>query len=141
MVVYQGDMSVIDAYQLLRPCIGGRRNLAFFSSMTNSEDKAESTGENSTILIVDEFPNVFPDELPGLPPVQEIEFCIDLVPGTTLISIAPYRMAPIELTELRKQLQELADVTFVIVHHCGAYRFCSPKSMMGRFVSVSTTSS
>ena len=52
--------------------------------------------------VVREFPDVFPDELPGLPPVREIDFCIDLVPGTSPISMAPYRFAPAELVELKK---------------------------------------
>ena len=54
--------------------------------------------------VVCEFADVFPDELPGLPPVREIDFCIDLVPGTGPISMAPYRFAPAELIELKKQL-------------------------------------
>ncbi|NDK30177.1 reverse transcriptase family protein, partial [Nesterenkonia haasae] len=54
-----------------------------------------------------------PEELPGLPPEREIEFCIDLEPGTKPISKAPYRMAPIELQELKTQLQELLDIGFI----------------------------
>nr|GEU54020.1 hypothetical protein [Tanacetum cinerariifolium] len=49
--------------------------------------------------IVSEFPDVFPDELPGIPPVREVEFSIELIPGAEPISKAPYRMAPIELKE------------------------------------------
>nr|GEY22711.1 putative reverse transcriptase domain, aspartic peptidase domain protein [Tanacetum cinerariifolium] len=49
--------------------------------------------------IVFEFPDVFPDELPGIPPVREVEFSIKLIPGAEPISKAPYRMAPIELKE------------------------------------------
>ena len=49
-----------------------------------------------------EFPDVFPDELPGLPPHREIEFCIDVVSDTAPISIPPYRMAPVELKELKE---------------------------------------
>ena len=56
------------------------------------------------VLIVREFPNVFPDELLGLPLDREIEFCIDLVLGTAPISIPPYRMALAELKELKEQL-------------------------------------
>nr|GFD54602.1 putative reverse transcriptase domain, aspartic peptidase domain protein [Tanacetum cinerariifolium] len=52
-------------------------------------------------------PDVFPDELPGIPPVREVEFNIKLIPGSEPISKAPYRMAPIELKELNDQLQEL----------------------------------
>nr|GFC31474.1 hypothetical protein [Tanacetum cinerariifolium] len=58
--------------------------------------------------IVFEFPNVFPDELPGTPSVREVEFSIELIPGAT-ISNAPYRMALIELKELKDQLQELLE--------------------------------
>ncbi len=54
------------------------------------------------IHVVKEFPNMFPKELPGLPPEREINFEIDLILGTRLISIPPYRMAPIELKDLKE---------------------------------------
>ena len=59
--------------------------------------------------MVNEFSDVFPDELPGLPPDREIEFAIDLAPGTEPVSKAPYRMAPVEMKELASQLQELLE--------------------------------
>jgi hypothetical protein len=59
------------------------------------------------ILVVCEFPDVFPDELPGLPPDRDVEFAIELIPGTTPILRRPYRMPPNELAELKKQLQDL----------------------------------
>ncbi|XP_071688298.1 uncharacterized protein [Rutidosis leptorrhynchoides] len=65
------------------------------------------------IDVVREFPDVFPDELQGLPPVREVEFLIDLIPGSQPISKAPYRMAPLELQELKEQLQELIDCGFI----------------------------
>jgi hypothetical protein len=65
------------------------------------------------ILVVCEYANVFPDELPGMPPDQDIEFAIELQPGTTPISKRPYRMPPAELAELKKQLQELLDKGFI----------------------------
>ena len=49
------------------------------------------------VPVVCEFPDVFPEELPGLPPDREIEFCIDVISGTDPISMPPYRMAPTEL--------------------------------------------
>nr|GFD01282.1 uncharacterized protein [Tanacetum cinerariifolium] len=52
---------------------------------------------------------VFPDELPGIPPVREVEFNIKLIPWAEPISKAPYRMAPVELKELKDQLQELLE--------------------------------
>ncbi|KAL5836958.1 hypothetical protein ACOSQ3_014127 [Xanthoceras sorbifolium] len=65
------------------------------------------------IPTVCDFPNVFPEELPDLPPVREVEFVIDVISGTVLVSIAPYRMAPAELKELKLQLQELLDKGFI----------------------------
>ena len=61
------------------------------------------------IPVVREFNDVFPDDLPGLPPPREVEFSIELVPGSEPISKAPYRMAPAELKELKEQLQELLE--------------------------------
>jgi hypothetical protein len=55
------------------------------------------------ILVVCEFSDVFPDELPGLPPDREVEFAIELIPRTPPISKRPYRMPPNELAELKKQ--------------------------------------
>ena len=57
--------------------------------------------EIKDIPIVREYPDVFPKDLPGLPPDLEVEFSIDLVSGTAPISKAPYRMAPAELKELK----------------------------------------
>ena len=62
-------------------------------------------GVVKNVPVVCEFPDVFPEELPGLPPEREIEFCIDVVTGTNLISMPPYRMAPAELNDLNEQLK------------------------------------
>ena len=56
---------------------------------------------------------MFPEDLTGLPPDRELEFSIDLLPGTNPISMAPYRMAPAELVELKKQLTELLEKGFI----------------------------
>ncbi|KAA3488014.1 Retrotransposable element Tf2 [Gossypium australe] len=64
------------------------------------------------VTVVCEYPYVFPEELPGLPLIREVEFCIDLVPGTSPILITPYRMALNELKELKAQLQKLTDKGF-----------------------------
>ena len=61
------------------------------------------------IPVVKEFLDVFPEELPGIPPEREVDLYIGVVHGMTPISRAPYRMAPIELKELKTQLQELLD--------------------------------
>ncbi|XP_020240109.1 uncharacterized protein LOC109818963 [Cajanus cajan] len=56
----------------------------------------------NSIDVVREFPEVFPDDVLGLPPKRELEFSIDLIPGAGPVSISPYRMAPTELSELKK---------------------------------------
>ena len=63
--------------------------------------------------IVRNFQDVFPEDLPGLPPECEVEFSIELQPETAPISKTPYRMAPAELKELKEQLQELLDKGFI----------------------------
>ncbi|GJV79101.1 putative reverse transcriptase domain-containing protein, partial [Tanacetum coccineum] len=63
--------------------------------------------------IVSEFQDVFPEELPGIPPIRDVEFNIELIPGAEPISKAPYRMAPTELKELKDQLQELLERGFI----------------------------
>ncbi|KAG8474923.1 hypothetical protein CXB51_031618 [Gossypium anomalum] len=93
---------------LAQKCVrkGCETYLAYVLDDKELEKKPES------VPVICEYPDVFPEELPGLPPVREVEFGIELVPGTTPISIAPYRMAPIELKELKAQLQELTDKGF-----------------------------
>ncbi|GKE71299.1 putative reverse transcriptase domain-containing protein [Tanacetum coccineum] len=72
--------------------------------------------EGKTLVIEDErknFPEVFPEELPGLPPPTQVEFHIDLIPGVAPVARAPYRLAPSEMKELSKQLQELSKKGFI----------------------------
>ena len=76
-------------------------------------DTVKARPSVSDIPTVSDFPDVFPEELPGLPPQREIEFAIDVVPGATPASVTPYRMAPLELKELKLQLQELLDKGFI----------------------------
>ena len=72
-----------------------------------SVDLLKSSPSLADFPVVREFADVFPDEIPGLPPVREIDFSIELMPGTVPISRAPYRMAQIELKELKDQLEDL----------------------------------
>ena len=68
-------------------------------------DTVKSRSSVSNIPAVSDFPDVFLEELPGLPPQREIEFSIDIILGTTPASITQYQMAPVELKELKLQLQ------------------------------------
>ncbi|GJU73112.1 putative nucleotidyltransferase, ribonuclease H [Tanacetum coccineum] len=65
------------------------------------------------IVVVRDFPEVFSDDLTGLPPIREIEFRIELIPGATPVAKSPYRLAPSELEELSGQLKELQDKGFI----------------------------
>jgi hypothetical protein len=65
------------------------------------------------IRVVRDFPHVFPEELPGMPPYREVEFVIGLLPSTTPISKRPYRMSMEELKELKKQLTELQEAGYI----------------------------
>nr|GEY25013.1 putative reverse transcriptase domain-containing protein [Tanacetum cinerariifolium] len=65
------------------------------------------------VPIVRDFPEVFPEDLPGIPPARPVEFQIDLVPGVVPVVRAPYRLAPSEMKELAEQLQELSDKGFI----------------------------
>ncbi|GKF65755.1 hypothetical protein Tco_0192272 [Tanacetum coccineum] len=83
------------------------KNTCFLAHVTTKEveDKSEKK-RLEDVPIVRDFPEVFPEDLPGLPPTRQVEFQIDLVPG-------PYRLAPSEMKELSEQLKELSDKGFI----------------------------
>ena len=70
-------------------------------------------GTNKEDPVVDELPDVFPDDLPGMPPDRDIEFIIELLSGTAPIAKRPYRMGVNELEELKKQIKELQEKGFI----------------------------
>ncbi|GJU26512.1 hypothetical protein Tco_1165133 [Tanacetum coccineum] len=76
-------------------------------------DGKTSDKKQEEIVVVRDFSEVFPDDLSGLPPVQEIEFRIELIPGATPVAKSPYRLAPSKLKELSGQLKELQDKGFI----------------------------
>ena len=76
-------------------------------------DSKDKTATLYSIPIIREFVDVFPEEIPGLPPKRNIDFTIELVPGAAPVSRAPYRMGVPELTELKMQLQELLDKNYI----------------------------
>ena len=76
-------------------------------------DRRQEGTQLEDIPIVKEFLDVFPNDISGLPPDKEVEFTIDLILGTEPISIPPYRMSPVELRELKAQLEELLSKEFI----------------------------
>jgi len=98
------ELELMSPQGVVKEIQGGVQCFIIFARM--EVGKKEGT---SVIPVVHEFEGVFPDEVPGLPPSREVEFSIDLVPGTGPVSMAPYRMAPTELVELKKQTKELME--------------------------------
>jgi hypothetical protein len=82
----------------------------FMAYVINSLPKERQIDD---LEVVRDFKDVFPEDLPGLPPERQVEFRIDLAPGATPIAKTPYRLAPTEMQELMKQLQELLDKGFI----------------------------
>ncbi|KAL0434128.1 UNVERIFIED_CONTAM: hypothetical protein Slati_2747100 [Sesamum latifolium] len=112
-VVFMGDrqvvlVCVISAVEARRLMLEGCE--AYLAHVIDTK-KVNPTLEE--IPVVRDFPEVFPEDLPGLPPHREVDFAIETLPGVAPISIAPYRMAPVELQELKKQLEELLEKGFI----------------------------
>nr|GEZ74179.1 putative reverse transcriptase domain-containing protein [Tanacetum cinerariifolium] len=77
----------------------------FLANITSTKDEDKSKGNQlEDVPVVQEFPEVFPEDLSGIPPTQKVEFRIDLVPGAAPVARAPYRLAPSEMKELANQL-------------------------------------
>ena len=104
-VVFQGDKHDIFPQTVYEfKCQG---QLAGWLVSLTLEDEERS--DLDLPRVVCEYVDVFPDELPGLPPHRDVDFGIELYPGISPISMTPHRMAPVELQELRVQLHELLD--------------------------------
>ena len=73
----------------------------------------DASPDLASILVVYEFLDVFPEDLPELPPNRDVEFSIELEPSTAPISQRPYHMAPKELAKTKKQLEELLEKGFI----------------------------
>ncbi|KAI3784091.1 hypothetical protein L1987_43183 [Smallanthus sonchifolius] len=98
-------MSCTTAQKYLR-----KKYVAFLAHIVQKDVKKKSIQD---IPIIRDFPEVFPEDLSGLPPVRQVEFRIDLMPGANPVARAPYRLAPSEIQELASQLQELSDKGFI----------------------------
>ncbi|GKF34651.1 putative reverse transcriptase domain-containing protein, partial [Tanacetum coccineum] len=86
----------------------------FLAHVTAKEVEDKSKKKRlEDVPIVQYFPEVFPEDLSGLPPTQQVEFQIDLVPGAAPVARAPYRLVPSKMKELSEQLKELSDKCFI----------------------------
>ncbi|GJW84289.1 putative reverse transcriptase domain-containing protein [Tanacetum coccineum] len=96
-------------------CIKARKYIErgchlFLAHVTEKKPKEKRLED---VPVIRDFPEVFPDDLPGLPPPRQVEFRIDLVPGAAPVARAPYRLAPSEMRELSEQLRELLEKGFI----------------------------
>ncbi|MFS7948471.1 putative transcription factor interactor and regulator CCHC(Zn) family [Helianthus anomalus] len=101
-------MSCLQASKYLR-----KEYQAFLANIVVVGEEKKRKVEVKDVPVVREFPQVFPDDLPGLPPSRDIDFRIDLIPGANPVAKAPYRLAPSEMRELSSQLQELLEKGFI----------------------------
>eukprot|EP00253_Pinus_taeda_P014522 PITA_14522 len=100
----------ITASQLAK-CI--RKKCQIYAIQVGYANQKDKTAMLGNIPVVQEFADVFPEEVPGLPPKRDVDFTIELIPGAAPVSRAPYRMSAPELTELKMQLQELLDKNYI----------------------------
>ncbi|KAI3745140.1 hypothetical protein L1987_58244 [Smallanthus sonchifolius] len=87
-----------------------KKCVAFLAHIVERKGKDKSPQD---ILVIKDFPEVFPEDLPSLPPTRQVEFRIDLVPGANPVAKSPYHLAPSEMRELSSQLRELSDKGFI----------------------------
>ena len=99
----------------LTPCtyIKPSEQRRFFGWLASIVAREEGGSQPTSLPMVREFLDVFPGDLPGLPPHREVNFSIDIAPGTAPISLAPYHIAPTELKELKIQIDELLKKGFI----------------------------
>ncbi|GJS68798.1 reverse transcriptase domain-containing protein [Tanacetum coccineum] len=105
---------IVCAEKIVRSRVFNEGMSRIFSKYYRNQRRRQVKGERlEDVPVVQEFPEVFPEDLPGIPPTRQVEFRIDLVPGATPVAWAPYRLAPSEMKELAEQLQELTDKGFI----------------------------
>ncbi|GJS26103.1 reverse transcriptase domain-containing protein [Tanacetum coccineum] len=120
MLIIQGEKSGVKSKSRLEVISSIRtqkyidQGCQVFLIQMMKEEKAETPERRiEDVPIVRDFPEVFPKDLPGLPPTRQVEFHIELIPGAAPVARAPYRLAPAEMKELAEQLKELSDKGFI----------------------------
>ncbi|GKD72752.1 hypothetical protein Tco_1331034, partial [Tanacetum coccineum] len=104
------DAVIICGEKVVRIPYGNKSLIVEGDKVTEKKSKEKRLED---VPVIRDFPEVFLDDFPGLPPPRQVEFRIDLVPGATPVARAPYRLAPSEMKELSVQLQELLEKGFI----------------------------
>nr|GEX51386.1 putative reverse transcriptase domain-containing protein [Tanacetum cinerariifolium] len=109
---HESRLNIISCTKTQRYLLKGCPIILAYITTKGAEDKSNEK-RLEDVPIVQDFLEVFPEDLPGIPPTHQVEFQIDLVPGAAPVARAPYRLAPSEMKELSDQLKELADKVFL----------------------------
>ncbi|GJZ71587.1 putative reverse transcriptase domain-containing protein [Tanacetum coccineum] len=109
---YGSRLNIISYTKMQKYLLKGCHVFLAYVIVKKAEDKSEEK-RLKDVPIVRDFPEVFPEDLPGIPPTRQVEFQIDLVPGAAPVARAPYRLDPSKMKELSDQLQELSDKGFI----------------------------
>ena len=112
-VVFQGNRHDVSPHTMY-DSRWHRQLIGWLASLTLEDEVRQ---DMSLPRVVCEYEDVFPEELPVLPPPRDVDFLIELHPGTSPISMTPHRMAPVELQELKVQIQELLGKGFIRHEH------------------------
>ncbi|KAI3702277.1 hypothetical protein L6452_28010 [Arctium lappa] len=106
--IWKGSNPIISSLKAHKLLAKGYSSFLAYVIDAKSEKKTLEDVE-----VVQDYPDVFPEDLPGLPPERQVEFQIDLTPGSALIAHAPYRLASTEMQKIMTQLQELLEKGFI----------------------------
>nr|GFA82174.1 reverse transcriptase domain-containing protein [Tanacetum cinerariifolium] len=107
------DGIIVGINTVIRSCTLNFLNHPFNIDLISEAEGKSEKKRLENVPIVRDFPEVFPEDLPGLPPTQLVVFQIDLIPGAAPVAQAPYRLTPPEMKELLKQLKEMSDKGFI----------------------------
>ncbi|GKD65166.1 reverse transcriptase domain-containing protein [Tanacetum coccineum] len=125
MLIVRGDgndrgnethLNINSCIKMQKYMLKGRHVFLAHVPTKKTEDKSEGK-RLKEVPIIRDFPEVFPEDLSGLPPTRQVEFQIDLIPGAAPVAREPYRLAPSEMKELSDQLQDISDKGFIRLKH------------------------
>ncbi|GJV43713.1 putative reverse transcriptase domain-containing protein [Tanacetum coccineum] len=112
ILIVQGERSGVKNESRLE-VISSIRTQGYINKGCQKEETVASEKRIEDVPVVRDFPEVFPEDFPGLPPTRQVEFHIELIPGAAPVARAPYRLAPAEMKELAEQLKELSKKGFI----------------------------
>ncbi|GJY79448.1 putative reverse transcriptase domain-containing protein [Tanacetum coccineum] len=120
MLIMQGERSGVKNESILE-VISSIRTQRYFDKgcqvfliqMMKKEETEAPERRTKDVPVIGDFPEVYPGDLPGLPPTRQVEFHIELITRAAPVARAPYRLAPVEMKELAEQLKELFDKGFI----------------------------